>query len=245
MPELPEIETTRRALAPRLEGRRMTAAVVREPRLRYRISGTLEAHVAGARVTALVRRGKYLIVDLDTASWLRVVWFRSSSVRLTDPRRFGCVLIGEGEPQDHPLLRSLGVEPLGPDLTGRYLYRAARRRRVPVKAFLMDARVVVGIGNIYANESLYRAGIRPDRAASRISRERYGRLAEMAQGVLSEALAAGGTTLRDYVSSDGQTGRFATTLSVYGGGQCPRCSRPLQKLRIAQRATWLCPRCQA
>nr|WP_207123851.1 bifunctional DNA-formamidopyrimidine glycosylase/DNA-(apurinic or apyrimidinic site) lyase [Halorhodospira abdelmalekii] len=165
-------------------------------------------------------------------------------LRLHDPRRFGSLLAGEGVAEEHRLLRELGVEPLSEAFTGDYLYRCARARRISVKALLMDARVVVGIGNIYANEALYRAGIRPDRSASRISAARYRRLVAAVRSVLEAALAVGGTTLRDFIDSSGRRGYFTPQLAVYGGGTCPACGRALTAVRIAQRSTWFCRACQ-
>ncbi|MFP4129533.1 MAG: bifunctional DNA-formamidopyrimidine glycosylase/DNA-(apurinic or apyrimidinic site) lyase [Halorhodospira sp.] len=269
MPELPEVEITRRGLEPHVVGRRLTGAVVRQRQLRYPVPEGLAEAVAGERVTALARRAKYLLVHLDSGAWLLLHLGMSGSlrvvdagapaqrhdhvdlvlddghaVRLTDPRRFGCLLRGTGEPHSHRLLRRLGPEPLGPGFGGDHLYRAARRRRIAVKAFLMDASVVVGVGNIYANEALYRAGIRPDRAAGRVSRARYRRLAAAVREVLEAALADGGTTLRDFTDSGGEPGRFAVALSVYGGSACPGCGAALRQVRVAQRGTWFCPRCQ-
>ncbi len=268
MPELPEVETTRRGLAPLLTGRRLRGATVREPRLRYPVPAGLGEQVAGQAITALERRGKYLILRLE-ADWLLFHLGMSGSLRLagaaepagrhdhvdleldgggrlrlTDPRRFGSLLLGAGDPAAHPRLRGLGPEPLGPAFDGDHLYRRARGRRLAVKAFLMDARTVVGVGNIYANEALFRAGIRPDRAAGRISRQRYRRLAAALRAVLEAAVAAGGTTLRDFTDGTGRPGYFALALTVYGGGACPGCGGALRRLRIAQRSTWLCPRCQ-
>ncbi len=269
MPELPEVETTRRGLQEHLVGRVLRRVVVRQPQLRYPVPEGLEVAVAGCRVVALERRAKYLLIRLEGGPWLLLHLGMSGSLRrvvagepagrhdhvdlclddghalrLTDPRRFGCLLLGEGDPQAHRLLRHLGPEPLGAGFDGGYLHRVARGRRVAVKAFLMDAAVVVGVGNIYANEALFRAGIRPDRAAGRIARARYERLAGAVREVLEAALAVGGTTLRDFTDGAGQPGYFAVDLSVYGGSSCPSCAGALRQLRVAQRGTWFCPRCQ-
>ncbi|MCG5540620.1 MULTISPECIES: bifunctional DNA-formamidopyrimidine glycosylase/DNA-(apurinic or apyrimidinic site) lyase [unclassified Halorhodospira] len=269
MPELPEVETTRRGLQEHLVGRVLRRVVVRQPQLRYPVPEGLEVAVAGCRVVALERRAKYLLIRLEGGPWLLLHLGMSGSLRLvaatdapgrhdhvdlvlddgralrlTDPRRFGCLLLGEGDPEAHRLLSRLGPEPLGPAFDGAYLHRAARGRRVAVKAFLMDATVVVGVGNIYANEALFRAGIRPDRAAGRIARVRYERLAGAVREVLEAALAAGGTTLRDFTDGAGRPGYFAVDLSVYGGSSCPSCASALRQLRVAQRGTWFCPRCQ-
>nr|WP_274519952.1 MULTISPECIES: bifunctional DNA-formamidopyrimidine glycosylase/DNA-(apurinic or apyrimidinic site) lyase [unclassified Halorhodospira] len=266
---MPEVETTRRGLQEHLVGRVLRRVVVRQPQLRYPVPEGLEVAVAGCRVVALERRAKYLLIRLEGGPWLLLHLGMSGSLRLvaatdapgrhdhvdlvlddgralrlTDPRRFGCLLLGEGDPEAHRLLSRLGPEPLGPAFDGAYLHRAARGRRVAVKAFLMDATVVVGVGNIYANEALFRAGIRPDRAAGRIARVRYERLAGAVREVLEAALAAGGTTLRDFTDGAGRPGYFAVDLSVYGGSSCPSCASALRQLRVAQRGTWFCPRCQ-
>ena len=167
-------------------------------------------------------------------------------LRLTDPRRFGALLWTRRDPVRHRLLADLGPEPLGPAFDGALLHARSRDRRAAVKAFIMDGHVVVGVGNIYANEALFRAGIHPARAAGRIGRARYRRLAGAIRELLTEAIAQGGTTLRDFVGSDGRPGYFRQTLAVYGRGglPCLRCGGTLREIRIAQRATVYCPRCQ-
>jgi formamidopyrimidine-DNA glycosylase len=274
MPELPEVETTLRGIEPYLVGRRIARLEVREPRFRLPIPPDLPERLVGREVEGLVRRGKYiliavgdgtLILHLGMSGSLRVLpaetpparhdhWDLCLAdgvcLRLRDPRRFG-LLVWTQDPPDlaqtrHPLLKDLGPEPLGHSFDGAYLYRASRGRRAPVKSFVMDADVVVGVGNIYANESLYLACIRPTRAANRIGPERYARLAECVRQVLSAAIDQGGTTLRDFVQEDGHPGYFAQHLQVYGraGEPCPTCSTPLAQMRIAQRASYFCPRCQ-
>jgi formamidopyrimidine-DNA glycosylase len=270
MPELPEVETTRRGIEPHLLGRRIVRVVVREPRLRWPIPAELPERLAGARVEAVTRRAKYLllatqrgtaILHLGMSGSLRIrtadeppgrhdhvdlVLEDGRCLRLTDPRRFGALLWCEGDVQAHPLLRDLGPEPLGPDFDAAYLFARSRGRRGPVKPFLMDSHVVVGVGNIYANEALFRAGIRPQKAAGSIGRDRYARLAEAVHSVLTDAIAAGGTTLRDFVASDGRPGYFAQSLAVYGRAEeaCPACGRPIRTDRLGQRSTFWCPRCQ-
>ena len=167
-------------------------------------------------------------------------------LRLRDPRRFGLVLWTRRDPLYHPLLRGLGPEPLEPGFGGDYLFERARGRRAAVKSFLMDGRVVAGVGNIYANEALFRAGIHPGRPAGRISRARYRRLARALQEVLREAIGAGGSTLRDFTNGEGQPGYFSHRFQVYGraGAPCPRCGRPLHRRVLGQRATYYCGRCQ-
>lgn len=270
MPELPEVETTRRGIAPHLVGHRMVRVEVREPRLRWPVSPELPRLLEGQRVLRVDRRGKYLllateagtaILHLGMSGSLRLVEGTAAPgphdhvdlvlddghrLRLTDPRRFGCLIWGGAEPGRHPLLAGLGPEPLSEAFTGDYLYRRSRGRRVPVKAFVMDARVVAGVGNIYANESLFLAGIRPDRPAGRIGLERYRALARSVREVLTESIRQGGTTLRDFVGSDGSPGYYAQHLRVYGraGQPCEVCGHSLRELRLGQRATVFCPRCQ-
>jgi formamidopyrimidine-DNA glycosylase len=270
MPELPEVETARRGIAPHLTGRRILALTVRERRLRYPVAPGTEEALAGQCIQRLRRRGKYLLLDLERggvlihlgmSGSLRVLAAASPPgphdhldlllddggvLRLRDPRRFGCLLWTPGEPDEHPLIRHLGPEPLGPDFGGDHLYAASRGRRLPVKAFIMDARIVVGVGNIYASESLFLAGVHPARACGRIGRARFGRLADAIRRVLSRAIEEGGTSLRDFVREDGRPGYFARALQVYGrdGAPCPGCGAPLRQRRIGQRSSFFCSRCQ-
>lgn len=270
MPELPEVETTRRGIAPHVVGHRVEVLVVRERRLRWPVPKGLESRLQRLVLRRLKRRAKYLlfsfdegtlIVHLGMSGSLRIVQpdtpagkhdhvdlaFEGGKVlRLTDPRRFGAVLWTEDVPDAHPLIASLGPEPLSDMFSGRYLYELSRGRRTPVKNFLMDGRVVVGVGNIYANEALFEAGIHPKRAAGRIGLERYDRLAEAVKAVLEAAIRQGGTTLRDFVGSDGRPGYFAQQLQVYGqaGEPCPRCAGPILAIRIGQRSTFYCSHCQ-
>lgn len=269
MPELPEVETTRRGVLPYSEGRRIGRVIVREHRMRWPVAADLPERLAGQRVEAVERRAKYLLfrtgagtllVHLGMSGSLRVmnpndaplrhdhvdILFEGGHcLRYNDPRRFGCLLwIPAGEV--HPLLTGLGPEPLSEGFDGAYLYRRARGRRGPVKSFIMDGRIVVGVGNIYANEALFLAGIRPQRAAGRISRDRYELLAQRIKQVLTSAISQGGTTLRDFVGGDGKPGYFAQQLFVYGraGAPCKACGRPLQEVRLAQRTTVYCMACQ-
>jgi formamidopyrimidine-DNA glycosylase len=270
MPELPEVETTRRGIATHLVGRRVASVTVREPRLRWPVPVDIEARLTGQRIEAIERRAKYLllrmpagtlIMHLGMSGSLRVVPTTTTThkhdhvdlilddgrcLRLRDPRRFGAMLWTDQDPQAHPLLASLGPEPLTSQFNGAYLFQLSRGRRVAVKTFIMDARVVVGVGNIYANEALFRAGIDPRRAAGRISRERYDRLTDMIKAVLAEAIGFGGTTLRDFVREDGRPGYFRASLKVYGHAAepCPSCGLPLRTVRLSQRATVFCSQCQ-
>jgi len=270
MPELPEVETTLRGIAPHLCGKGIDRLVVRERRLRWPVPADTERRVRGQRILALGRRGKYLLLELEKGTILihlgmsgslRVLASHSPPakhdhldlclqggqyLRLRDPRRFGAFLWTPEEPKNHPLLAHLGPEPLGPDFDGDYLYERAYGRRCAVKPFIMDASLVVGVGNIYANESLFRAGIHPTRPCHRIGRTRYWRLAAAIRAVLTSAIEQGGTSLRDFVRDDGRPGYFARSLQIYGrtGEPCPGCGAPIRHRRIGQRSSFYCPGCQ-
>jgi len=273
MPELPEVETTMRGIRGALIGARIEL-VVRERRLRWRIAAGLEGKVRGQIVTGLSRRGKYillglargsLIIHLGMSGSFRVlsaaggaaktpgahdhydlITDTGSIVRYRDPRRFGCLLWRAGDALGHPRLRNLGVEPLGAQFTGEYLRRVATGRRAPVKNFLMDGRVVVGVGNIYASEALFAAAIHPRRACGRISTARYERLADAVRAILADAIARGGATIRDFAAADGQPGYFEQELQVYGrdGAPCPRCAGPIRRAVIGRRSSFYCAHCQ-
>ncbi|HET6603537.1 MAG TPA: bifunctional DNA-formamidopyrimidine glycosylase/DNA-(apurinic or apyrimidinic site) lyase [Xanthomonadaceae bacterium] len=269
MPELPEVETTRRGIAPHLVGRRIERVTLRRPDLRWPIPREVSAGLTGRTVTAVRRRAKYLLLDSERGSallhlgmsgMLRVLAAATPVgphdhvdmaieggrvLRFTDPRRFGC-LLWQPAGSTHRLLAGLGPEPLGADFDGDWLWRASRGRRAPVKCFVMDQAVVVGVGNIYAAEALFRAGIHPLRAAGRVSRARYGLLAAAIRDILERAIARGGTTLRDFLAPDGAPGYFEQELAAYGrqGAPCRHCGTALKGLRIGQRATAWCPRCQ-
>lgn len=269
MPELPEVETTRRGVAPHLVGRRVSAVAVREGRLRWPVPPDLDPCLRGQRLEAVERRAKYLLfrfpagtllVHLGMSGSLRVVpagsppgphdhvdlAFGERVLRLRDPRRFGSLHWVTGDVAAYPLLARLGPEPLAEGFTPEHLHARARDRRVSAKALLMDGRVVVGVGNIYANESLFRAGIRPTRRSDRLTRADCERLTAAVKAVLTEAIACGGTTLRDFVREDGQPGYFRIALEAYGrGGEpCPRCGTAMRAVRVGQRATVYCPHCQ-
>jgi formamidopyrimidine-DNA glycosylase len=275
MPELPEVETTRRGLAPLVERHRILRAVVRHRGLRQPVPRGLEQRLGGARVHALSRRGKYLLFSCESANqeqgtllvhlgmsgrlWLvdartapekhdhfDLVVDNGRVIRLRDPRRFGLVLWLKGDPLAHPLLSHIGPEPLTADFDGALLYRETRSRSAAIKLAIMDSHVVAGVGNIYANEALFRAGIDPRMPAKRVSRARCGTLAQEIKAVLGEAINAGGSSLRDYVGSDGMAGNFQNNFLVYGraGEPCTRCGTAIRELKQAQRATCYCPRCQ-
>ena len=270
MPELPEVETTRRGIEPWLVGRRIESLRVREWRLRWRVPRSLPAKISGARIRSVGRRAKYLLIatDAGTLIWhlgmsgsLRIldadspplahdhvdlVLDSGRCLRFNDPRRFGCLLFTTGEPAQHRLLASLAVEPLSAEFTAEALWRRARGRRASVKAFIMDSRIVAGVGNIYASEALFRAGIRPGLAAGRVSRARMELLVAAIRDVLKEAIGVGGTTLRDYVDASGMPGYFGRRLFVYErtGKPCRRCGTLIRQLTQGQRSTYWCRGCQ-
>ena len=268
MPELPEVETTRRGIAPFLERRSIERLVVRESRLRWPVD--LPESLAGCRVQSVGRRAKYIIIEttvgaliihLGMSGSLRIVSpdephkvhdhidihiKGGTLIRYNDPRRFGSFHFTADPVLNHWLLANLGVEPLGNAFSGEHLFRCSRKRRSSVKAFIMDGRIVVGVGNIYAAEALFLARIRPTTAAHRVSRFAYAELAQAIRGVLGNAIQVGGTTLRDFVNSDGQPGYFKQSLNVYGraGERCKRCDGVLRGQVLAQRSTVFCPKCQ-
>ena len=269
MPELPEVETTCRGIRPVLTGHCVTAAVVRNPRLRQPVPGSLGETLAGQVLLDVRRRAKYVllvfaggtvIVHLGMSGSLRVVRageppgvhdhvdlvFGGQALRLRDPRRFGLMLWHAGDVCSHPLLARLGPEPLDDDFDGARLQQAMRASRMPIKQALMDGHRVVGIGNIYASESLFRARIHPLSPASELGRAQYRRLAQSVRETLVAAIAAGGSTLKDFVGSDGKPGYFQQTYAVYGreGLACRVCGAVIQRAVVGQRATFWCPRCQ-
>jgi formamidopyrimidine-DNA glycosylase len=269
MPELPEVETTRRGLAPHVVGRSIAAIEVREPRLRWPVSKHLIAALAGQRIDALERRGKYLLfgtkagtllVHLGMSGSLRYLreppthglhdhvdmrFVGGGCLRFNDPRRFGSWLL-TAEPAKHRLLKELGPEPLSVEFTADYLRDASRGRRLAIKQLLMNGKIVVGVGNIYANEALFRARIHPLRAAGRIAPARFELLVKAVQDVLNDAIEEGGTTLRNYVDGDGNPGYFRQSLDVYErfGEPCRRCGTAIRRKVQGQRATYFCPHCQ-
>jgi formamidopyrimidine-DNA glycosylase len=269
MPELPEVETTRRGLAPHVVNRSIEAVAVREPRLRWPVASNLPRKLAGQRIERLERRGKYLLfgtpagtllVHLGMSGSLRylpeptahgthdhidVQFTGGGALRFNDPRRFGSFHL-TAAPQRHRLLRDLGPEPFGAEFDADYLWRTCRGRRVPIKQHLMNGRIVVGVGNIYASEALFRAGIHPARSAGRISRARCAALVTAVRDVLADAIEEGGTTLRNFVGGDGQPGYFRGSLRVYEreGGACVQCGMAIQRRVLGQRATYYCPSCQ-
>jgi formamidopyrimidine-DNA glycosylase len=269
MPELPEVETTRRGIAPHLTGQRVVRVQVRDSRLRWPVPEDLDVRLSGQRIEAVERRAKYLLIraevgtliaHLGMSGSLRLVPAGSEPgkhdhvdielesgmlLRYCDPRRFGAMLWSLA-PEQHPLLQKLGPEPLTEAFDGERLFRLSRKRSMAVKPFIMDNAVVVGVGNIYASEALFAAGIDPRREAGSISRARYDRLAGEIKLILARAIENGGTTLRDFVGGDGKPGYFQQQLFVYGrGGElCKHCGKTLRELRLGQRSSVYCPGCQ-
>ncbi len=276
MPELPEVEVTRRGVAPHIEGRVVETVLLRRAGLRWPFPPDLARQLAGHTILNTARRGKYLligfahgtlIIHLGMSGHLRVLPAATpykthdhidivvrgeqglQALRLHDPRRFGAVLwhgIDDGELAQHVLLRGLGVEPLGEQFSGALMYRATRRRSAPIKQVLLAGDIVVGVGNIYACESLFRAGINPKTAAARIGRERYDKLALAIRQILAEAIVQGGSTLRDFIAVNGQSGYFQQTYFVYdrGGVPCKICGTPIRQIKQGQRSTFYCVICQ-
>jgi len=269
MPELPEVETTLRGIAPHMEGRAISEIIVRNPALRWPVPPEV-ARAEGQRVIGCRRRAKYLLVGMERGGLMihlgmsgslricdpgdaprkhdhfDIVLDGGRCVRFNDPRRFGALLWWDANPEEHPLLRDLGPEPLSNGFSGEHLWRLSRDRKSAVKNFIMDGRNVVGVGNIYASEALFMAGIHPARPAGRISTVRYDALAAAIRDVLAHAIRRGGTTLRDFVNSEGNPGYFAQELLVYEreGHPCFRCGSPIRRRVIGQRSSYYCPRCQ-
>lgn len=275
MPELPEVEVCRRGLLPELVGARILGTTIRQPKLRHEVPADLPDLLAGSHILNVRRRGKYLLIDCTQAngsSGCLIVHLGMSGnlrfapigappgkhdhvdiqlekfiLRYGDPRRFGLILWQAGDnPEQHPLLACMGIEPLSEDFTVDWLFAANSKRSGPIKPALMDSHSVVGIGNIYASESLFRAGISPLRPANKISRQRYARLVPAIRETLQDAIAAGGSTIRDYVHSDGGAGCFQVDWAVYdrAGQSCQRCGGHIKQIRQAGRSTFYCPSCQ-
>jgi len=270
VPELPEVETTRSGIAPSLLGQRVRNVIVRQRRLRWPITAGFEEAVRGRVVKSVERRAKYILIGFDTGTAIVHLGMSGSlrildpatpllthdhwdmvlgsghALRFHDPRRFGSLLFTRTDPHQHPLLARLAPEPLSDEFDANYLFRVSRSRKVAVKLFIMNSLVVVGVGNIYASEALFRAQISPRRAAGRLTREQAKRLAEAIKAVLHEAIRIGGTTLRDYVNAQGTPGYFAQQLFVYerAGLPCRRCHTPIRQFVQGQRSTYWCPICQ-
>jgi formamidopyrimidine-DNA glycosylase len=270
MPELPEVETTRRGVDPHVVGRKIVALAVHEPRLRWRVPDSLPAQVAGQRVRQTGRRAKYLLIELDSGTLLLHLGMSGSlrvlpaetprlahdhfdllldsglTLRFNDPRRFGSLHYTTGNLDEHPLLRRLAPEPLQESFNAEYLWRITRKRKVAIKQLLMNSSLVVGVGNIYASEALFRARIRPKRQARSLTRSEVAKLARAVRAVLTMAIKVGGTTLRDYVGADGNPGYFRQKLYAYerAGKPCRVCRGPIKQIAQGQRSTYYCPTCQ-
>ena len=270
MPELPEVETTVSGIRPYLEGQILAQLIVRERRLRWSVPAGLEQSVSGKKVIKIERKGKYilihlvvggLIIHLGMSGSMRVLLSPLTAgkhdhfdiineagqiIRYRDPRKFGCLLYSSANLYTHPRLQALGAEPLTRDFNGEMLCTLAKGKNIAVKTLIMDGRIVTGIGNIYASEALFDAGVHPLRKCCRISLARYTRLVASIQEILKRAINQGGTTLQDFVGADGMAGYFNQSLTVYGraGEACLRCRSTIKRVVIAQRATFYCPQCQ-
>ncbi|MGE7137375.1 bifunctional DNA-formamidopyrimidine glycosylase/DNA-(apurinic or apyrimidinic site) lyase [Luteibacter sp. NPDC031894] len=269
MPELPEVETTRRGIAPHVEGRRVTGVVLRRPDLRWPIPPEVSTLLPGHVIDTVERRAKYLLLQTDVGTALLhlgmtgvlrvlpantpigkhdhvdIVLDSGQVLRFTDPRRFGA-LLWQMPGETHDLLHGIGPEPLTDAFDGDVLWRVSRGRSAAVKTFLMDNAVVVGVGNIYASEALFAAGIDPRRAAGKVSRERYAKLALEVKRILAHAIERGGTTLRDFLAPDGAPGYFFQELFAYGraGEPCKVCGSAIRVVTLGGRASFYCPACQ-
>lgn len=271
MPELPEVETVRRGIEPYVTQQRITDVVLREPRLRWRVDRKLPEQLRGRRVLAAQRRAKYLVLPLDSGDRLlihlgmtgRLNVFTPQQalkkhdhldiglsngklLRYNDARRFGAVVLWKSTDASHPLLENLGPEPFSAEFDGQYLFERSRGRSAAIKNFIMDGHIVVGAGNIYASEALFRSGLRPTRPAGKLTLTQYKAIAKNVKEVLAEAVEQGGTTLRDFISADGHPGYFQTKLFVYdrAGQPCLRCKTPIRRVVIGQRSSFYCPKCQ-
>lgn len=270
MPELPEVEITLRGLAPHLTAQRIKNVVIRNPHLRWPVPEKLPGLLRGQTIHTLHRRAKYILMQFDNGTLILHLGMSGSLrilseptppekhdhfdllltngklMRLHDPRRFGAVLWHEGDIAQHPLLVKLGPEPLLDDFDAHYLYRFIRKRSAAIKQVIMDSHVVVGVGNIYASESLFHAGIRPQLPANKLSLPRCARLVQTIRETLRASIAQGGSTLRDFTGSDGKPGYFQQTYTVYGrtGEPCRTCGASIKQIVQGQRSTFYCPRCQ-
>ena len=269
MPELPEVETTRRGIEPHILNKQVRKVILRTKKLRWPIPSRLNRYLSEQYINEVARRGKYLLLKTDNGTLiihlgmsgsLRIldadlpaqkhdhvdIVFNKKLLRLRDPRRFGAVLWTKHDPYKHKLLSTLGPEPLSNEFTGEYLHKISRKRQLSVKDFIMNSKNVVGVGNIYATESLFSSGIHPLRAAGKISKQRYIDLTENINTILNKALQSGGTTLRDFTHEDGKPGYFSIELKVYGRGKqpCVVCKKPLRAIKQGQRTTTYCTNCQ-
>jgi len=269
MPELPEVETSRRGIAPWVEEQDVSDVIIRDRRLRWPVPEDIDNCLPGQRIRAVRRRAKYLLFEtgagtamlhLGMSGSVRIIdadepagkhdhvdirFGSGKALRFRDPRRFGSLLWAE-DPFEHALLRNLGPEPLSGEFNGDYLWQSSRGRKVSIKPFIMNASIVVGVGNIYASEALFGAGIHPRRRAGRVARHRRDRLVTTIKSVLERAIDAGGTTLRDFHGGDGEPGYFSRQLDVYDrdGLPCRACETPISAIVLGQRSTFYCKSCQ-
>jgi len=269
MPELPEVETSRRGIAPWVEGQTVAKVIIRDRRLRWPVPTDIDRLLPGQKINSLSRRAKYLLFETDAGTAMLHLGMSGSvriidagepaakhdhvdvqlesgkALRFRDPRRFGSLLWAH-DPMKHDLLRNLGPEPLSKEFDGDYLWRKGRGRRVCIKQFIMNASVVVGVGNIYASEVLFLSGIHPKRPAGRIAADRMTLLANTIKSVLERAIEAGGTTLKDFYGGDGEPGYFQQQLEVYSrdGELCNRCKSEIAVIVLGQRSTFYCKHCQ-
>lgn len=270
MPELPEVETSRRGIEPHLLNQTITEVLIRNPKLRWPIPKTLKKKLEGKTIQAINRRGKYILIKFDKGNLILHLGMSGSlritdpetafrkhdhfaltisnnkQLRLHDPRRFGAALWQTGDPLKHKLLAKLGPEPLSEAFNTDYLYKTCRNRKASIKQHIMNSQIVVGVGNIYASEALFLAGIHPKRAAGRISKKRIEKLVASIKQILNASIKQGGTTLRDFLREDGQPGYFKQQLNVYGkkGEPCPECENLIKQITQGQRSTYYCPYCQ-
>lgn len=269
MPELPEVETSRRGISPHIIGSTINDVIIRQPQLRWKIPEDIQEHLLNKKLLSIDRRAKYLLLNFESGTLLIHLGmsgnlricplqsivekhdhadfiFEQCLLRYTDPRRFGAILWLGLTPQDSTLLSHLGPEPLTEAFSGKHLFELAGKRKLPVKQFIMDQKIVTGVGNIYATEALFIAGINPKRAAGNISLKRYAVLANAIKEILEAAIKQGGTTLKDFVGGDGKPGYFQQTLHIYGktGSKCPKCQSALKSLKLASRNSVYCPKCQ-
>jgi len=270
MPELPEVETTLRGIEPHIAHQTITNIVIRNPHLRWPVPTNLPRKARGKKLLQLTRRGKYILFHIDTGTiilhlgmsgrvrvlskpeapkkhdHIDICFSNNHYLRFTDPRRFGALLWTEENPDLHPLLAHIGPEPLTPAFNASYLHDRAKNKKVGVKSYIMDGKIVAGVGNIYAAEALFEARIHPETPAGKVSLEQYKALVTAIKAILKKAIKKGGTTLKDFKRSDGSPGYFSIDLKVYGrdGQPCVHCSTPLKLIRMGQRSTVYCPHCQ-
>ncbi len=270
MPELPEVETTRQGILPHIKDQTVASVLIRQYSLRWPITENMVQLISGKKLLNVSRRGKYLLLEFDQGSafihlgmsgsirilgidapagkhdHFDICFSNGKLLRYNDPRRFGTFLWVGAEPLQHKLLAKLGVEPLGNEFDAEMLFKASRNRKIAIKQFIMDSHIVVGVGNIYANEALFQAGIHPSRQVCRISLKRYQTLVDVIKNILRKAIEQGGTTLKDFYQGDGKSGYFSQSLNVYGRADlaCVQCARRLVEIRQSGRSTVFCKHCQ-